>query len=88
MKTAYINPFPIRTINFSNIIDKTHYAKIIKLVELMYNLHNQLTKIKSPNEKQVIQRQIDAIGQQIDSLVFELYGLTKKEIKIVEECFK
>jgi hypothetical protein len=31
-----------------------------------------------------IQRQIDATDKQIDTLVYELYGLTEEEIKIVE----
>jgi len=35
--------------------------------------------------KTVLQRQIDATDRQIDNLVYELYGLTDEEIKIVEE---
>ena len=35
-------------------------------------------------EKTVIQRQIEATDKQIDQLVYELYGLTEEEIKIVE----
>ncbi len=31
------------------------------------------------------QHQIDATDKQIDQLVYELYGLTKEEIRIVEE---
>ena len=31
------------------------------------------------------QSQIDAADNQIDTLVYELYGLTENEIKIVEE---
>ena len=30
-------------------------------------------------------RRIDATDRQIDALVYELYGLTDEEIKIVEE---
>lgn len=30
------------------------------------------------------QRQIDAADKQIDNLVYDLYGLTEEEIKIVE----
>jgi hypothetical protein len=32
----------------------------------------------------VFQRQIDATDRQIDQLVYELYGLTEGEIRIVE----
>jgi len=40
---------------------------------------------KTAHEKTVLQRQIDNTDKQIDQLVYELYGLTKEEIKIVEE---
>jgi len=40
---------------------------------------------KTNQEKSFIQRQIDATDKQIDQLVYELYGLTDKEIRIVEE---
>jgi hypothetical protein len=35
-----------------------------------------------------LQRQIDATDAQIDKLVYDLYGLTEEEIKIVEEAGK
>jgi len=35
-------------------------------------------------KKSVILRQIDATDAEIDRLVYELYGLTEEEIKIVE----
>jgi len=35
--------------------------------------------------KTVLQRQIYARDKQIDKLVYELYGLTEEEIKVVEE---
>jgi len=36
-------------------------------------------------EKTAIERQIDATDRQIDTLVYELYGLTEEEITIVEQ---
>jgi len=33
-----------------------------------------------------MQTQIDATDRQIDQLVYELYGLTEEEIRIVEEA--
>jgi len=42
-------------------------------------------KAKTPTDKTAIQRQIDATDRQIDQLVYELYGLTDDEIRIVEE---
>jgi len=45
------------------------------------DLHSALT----PTAKELLQRQIDATGGQIDQLVYELYTLTDEEIRIVEE---
>ena len=39
---------------------------------------------KLAHEKTALERQIDAIDKHIDNLVYELYGLTDEEIKIVE----
>jgi hypothetical protein len=57
---------------------------MVKLVEQMLLLHKQLAAAKTPDDKTRIQRQIDATDQQIDNIVYELYGLTQKEIQSVE----
>ena len=36
------------------------------------------------SEKAVLQNAVTAADQQIDALVYELYGLTPEEIKLVE----
>ena len=36
------------------------------------------------SKKTRLQREIEATDRQIDQLVYELYGLTEEEIKIVE----
>jgi len=50
------------------------------------DLHNQLSAAKTPSDQTAIQHQIDATDRQIDQLVYELYGLTDDEIRIVEEA--
>jgi hypothetical protein len=57
---------------------------MVSLVEHMLALNTQLAEAKAPHDKTAIQRQIDATDHQIDNLVYELYGLTEEEIKIVE----
>lgn len=39
-----------------------------------------------PAKRQALERQIAATDRQIDQLVYELYGLTDQEIRIVEEA--
>ena len=47
-------------------------------------LHKQLPKAKTPHEQESLRRQIAATDKSIDALVYELYGLTEVEIRIVE----
>jgi hypothetical protein len=47
-------------------------------------LHQQLPAAHTAYDRDLIQRQIDATDRAIDALVYELYGLTAEEIKIVE----
>ena len=49
------------------------------------DLHKKLAAAKNPNDKINLQREIEATDHQIDRLVYELYGLTKDEIQIIEE---
>ncbi len=57
---------------------------MVSLVEQMLALHKSLVAAKTPNEKTYLQRQIEATDREIDQLVYELYGLTEEEIRIVE----
>lgn len=52
----------------------------------MPGLHKQLSTAKSAAQKAIIQRQIVATDAAIDRLVYDLYGLTAKEIALVEEA--
>jgi len=81
----YIEQLPVRVINFSDPGDKTRHDRMVKLVEQMLSLYKQLPSAKSPDDKIRLQRQIDATDHQINYLVYELYGLTEKEIQIVEQ---
>ncbi len=85
--TQYIMDIPIRTINFSDPIDKARHDKMVTLVERMLALHMQKADVKTDHEKNLVERQIEATDKQIDALVYELYGLTEEEILIVEGHF-
>ena len=53
-------------------------------MEQMLELHRQLAAARTPQEKSALERQIAATDTQINRLVYDLYGLTLEEIKIVE----
>ncbi len=78
--------FLIRTIAFSDPADVARHDSLVSLVEKMLALHKQLLEAAMPHEKTALQRQIEATDGQIDALVYELYGLTEEEIRIVEDA--
>lgn len=82
----YDLPFPV--IDKSQSVNKNNHDKMVKLVIQIFNLNKKKLKVKNPFEKERLQRQIDSTDHQIDQLVYELYGLTKKEIKIIEDAIK
>jgi hypothetical protein len=73
---------PIRLINFSDPTEKAAHDKMVLLVERMLALHKQ--SARTPQEKEMIRREIESTDRAIDALVYELYGLTEDEVKIVE----
>ncbi len=80
----YLEAFPVQPIEFSEPADKSRHDQMVELVKRMLDLNKRLQKAITAHEKDSLQRQIDATDRQIDRLVYELYGLTDVEIKIVE----
>jgi len=81
----FIVQLPVRTIDFSDPADMARHDRMVNLVQTILDLHKQLATAKTAHEKTILQRQIAATDHQIDQLVYDLYGLTEEEIRIVEE---
>lgn len=81
----YISQLPISVGLFFGNKAITLSNKIKSLSIQNISLVTRLKIAKTPTEQTALQRQIDATDKQIDKLVYQLYGLTEKEIKIVEE---
>ena len=81
----YMEKVPIRSINADDLADKACHDQIVQLVEVMLALHQRLSTAKTPQERTALERQITAADTQIDRLVYDLYGLTEREIKVVEQ---
>jgi hypothetical protein len=80
----YLESFPVRPINFADAADKARHDRMVELVDRMLALHRQLAEAKTPDEQTRLERRIAETDRQIDELVYELYGLTPEEVKIVE----
>ena len=76
---------PFRKIDFSNHSENVTHDDLVTLVGRMIDLNKRLDSVNTPHEQNLLQRQIDATDKEIDFLVYELYGLTEEEIRIVEE---
>jgi len=58
--------------------------RLVGLVDKMLALTTKLRAAKTDAERQALQNAVTATDQQIDALVYELYGLTPEEIALVE----
>lgn len=52
------------------------------LVERMLALHKQSPR--APQEQEMVKREIESTDAAIDRLVYELYGISEEEVRIVE----
>ncbi len=81
-RKGHLDRLPVPKLNFSNRADKARHDDLVKLVERMLDLHQQLAKAHTSGDQTQIQRPITATDRQIDNLVYELYDLTPAEIEI------
>ena len=86
----FLEPLPIRRIDFKNPEEKKMHDKLVALVERMLELNKRLAPIRNTpcNERDEIMREIERTDRKIDNLVYDLYGLTDEERQIVEEQTK
>jgi type I restriction-modification system DNA methylase subunit len=74
-----LKELPIKILQAEN----PQYDKMVSLVSQMLELHKSRAGAKTQSEQDVYERQIHAVDEAIDRLVYELYGLSEEEIKIV-----
>jgi Cys-tRNA synthase (O-phospho-L-seryl-tRNA:Cys-tRNA synthase) len=53
----------------------------------MLELQKKHNEARVNRDKELYERQIKIVDTQIDRLVYELYGLTEEEMKMVEGAF-
>jgi hypothetical protein len=78
----YIEQIPIYPIDLSKPEEKSRHDRIVVLVNQIIGLNKQTAR--TPQEQEGLKREIAATDAEIDRLVYELYGLTKEDIKVVE----
>ncbi len=86
VKLSKLKQLPIHEVDFSDPEDTKRHDRMVDLVDTMLDLHDRLHSARIDHDMNLLQRQIEATDKQIDQLVYELYGLTDEEIRIVEEA--
>jgi len=81
----YLKNIPIPKLDFSNPEEVAKHDKLVALVENMLELQKKYRDARMERDKEIYERQIKIVDVQIDRLVYELYGLTEEEMKVVEE---
>jgi type I restriction-modification system DNA methylase subunit len=94
--TQYIEQLPICTINFSDPAEKARHDKMVALVERMLELNKQKhsSAVAAMSSSSLLaggdtgatdlEHEIAATDAEIDNLVYELYGITDEERRIIE----
>ena len=83
----FLEPLPIHHIDFDNPAEKKMHDALVAWVDKMLELDKRLVPIRDTpcNERDELLREINRTDSEIDNLVYNLYGLTEKEKRIVEE---
>jgi len=82
---VFFKDFPIRAIDFTNPDEKAQHDKLVSLVDNLLDLQKKYGETRMERDKELYERQIKIVDAQINGLVYDLYGLTEEEIKVVEE---
>ncbi|MGL4941619.1 MAG: TaqI-like C-terminal specificity domain-containing protein [Thermoguttaceae bacterium] len=84
IKINLINDFPIPALDLSDKKSRAHRDKLVSLVDQMLSAQEKLLAAISDTDRKTHTQRIEILDQQIDAIVYELYGLTDEEIGIVE----
>ena len=77
---------PIFRINFSSSAQKGRHNEIVTKVATMLEAKRQLAAAKTDKDKTYYENKCASLDRQIDLIVYDIYGLTEEEIKLVESA--
>lgn len=71
-----IRDLPVRRIDFSDNADRLAHDELVNLHDRLTAAHQERAEAESASEKSVAARRIEALNDQLDELVLDLYGVT------------
>ena len=84
VKTVNLKPLPIKLIDYNNDLEVQAHNNIVKFVDVLLQLNEELQTATMPNRIEQIRARIGYCEDKINGIVYGLYGLTKEEVEIVE----
>jgi len=79
---------PIYKLEDSNKQEKKIKDEIIKSVEAITEIKKKLETVNLNSEKLLLEKQINALEEKIDDMIYKLYDVSDDEKKIIEESLK
>jgi hypothetical protein len=86
VRTNQLARLPI--INLKSNNDEALKSEIVKLVDQLLKLNEEIKEAKLQTQIDQIKSKIDYCENRINELVYQLYGLTQEDIRIVEGAIK
>jgi hypothetical protein len=83
-EARFIRKLPIRLCDVAKAPEKTSHDRMVQMVEQMLEAKKCLASAQTDKDKTYFENKCASLDRQIDALVYELYGLSEEEIKIVE----
>jgi hypothetical protein len=84
VKKVDLDRLPIPVLKLSDSADKARHDRMVAKVDAMLKSKQQLAAAKTDRDKTYYENKCASLDRQIDLIVYELYGLTEDEIKLVE----
>jgi hypothetical protein len=79
-----LSSLPLPAMQLEKVVDKKRHDTLVRLVDSMLDAHRRSAVAKSEREMDYYRGKCAALDQEIDSLVYALYGLKADEIALVE----
>jgi hypothetical protein len=81
----YLRTVPIRRIVWSDAAETTAHDRVVSLVRGIMRAKDQKADVRSPQERDGLLRQVQILSNQLDEIVYHLYGVTDDEVAFIEK---
>ena len=84
----YLKPLPLPPLDMNSKTGQAALAKMVKLVDTMTLMSGKASKAKSDTQRKILSATLRTTSRRIDELVFEMYGLSEEEVKVLMRGLK